>query len=93
MIILVTGPYRSGTSDDPRLIEANVEGMPKTALEFYNIGGSLVDFLFGFKSEFDIKRSDRRCQGMPINWLILLKPNSCPNDKVHPISDGRAVGM
>jgi hypothetical protein len=38
MMILVAGPYRSGTNDDPRLIAANVKAMTDSALEVYNIG-------------------------------------------------------
>ena len=36
--ILVAGPYRSGTNDNPHLIEANVKAMTNTALELYNMG-------------------------------------------------------
>jgi hypothetical protein len=38
MMILVAGPYRSGTNDDPHLIEANVQAMTSTALELYRMG-------------------------------------------------------
>src|SRR5438128_8351943 len=38
MMILVAGPYRSGTRDDPHLIEANVKAMTDTALEIYRMG-------------------------------------------------------
>src|ERR1700733_3619633 len=38
MLILVAGPYRSGTNDDPVLIEANVKAMTDTALELYKMG-------------------------------------------------------
>ena len=37
-MILVAGPYRSGTNDDPKLIEANVKAMTDTALEIYRMG-------------------------------------------------------
>ena len=37
-MILVAGPYRSGTNDDPRLIEKNVQHMNDVALELYNRG-------------------------------------------------------
>ena len=37
-MILVAGPYRSGTNDDPVLIEANVKAMTGTALELYRMG-------------------------------------------------------
>lgn len=37
-MILVAGPYRSGTNDDPALIAANVKQMTDTALRLYNIG-------------------------------------------------------
>ena len=37
-MILVAGPYRSGTGDDPNLIAANVKAMTDTALEIYRMG-------------------------------------------------------
>ena len=37
-MILVAGPYRSGTNDDPALIAANVKHMTDTALEIYRMG-------------------------------------------------------
>jgi hypothetical protein len=38
MMILVAGPYRSGTNDDPHLIEANVKAMTDMALRLYKMG-------------------------------------------------------
>lgn len=38
LLILVAGPYRSGTNDIPELIEANVRAMTNTALELYQLG-------------------------------------------------------
>ncbi|TKK68242.1 DUF4406 domain-containing protein [Ilyomonas limi] len=38
LMILVAGPYRSGTNDDPELITANVKAMTDTALEIYKKG-------------------------------------------------------
>lgn len=38
LLILVAGPYRSGTNDDPALIAANVKHMTDTALEIYRMG-------------------------------------------------------
>ena len=38
LMILVAGPYRSGTNDDPTRIAANVKAMTDAALEIYNIG-------------------------------------------------------
>jgi len=38
MLILVAGPYRSGTNDDPKLIHANVKFMSDIALKVYNTG-------------------------------------------------------
>lgn len=38
LMILVAGPYRSGTGDDPQLIAANVKAMTDTALEIYRMG-------------------------------------------------------
>lgn len=37
-MILIAGPYRSGTNDDPHLIEANVKAMTAMALEVYRMG-------------------------------------------------------
>lgn len=38
LLILVAGPYRSGTNDNPELIHANVKAMTDTALELYKMG-------------------------------------------------------
>ncbi|MBI1344497.1 MAG: DUF4406 domain-containing protein [Terrimonas sp.] len=38
LLILVAGPYRSGTHDDPQLIAANVKAMTDMALELYRMG-------------------------------------------------------
>jgi len=38
LLILVAGPYRSGTNDNPLLIEANVKAMTDMALELYKMG-------------------------------------------------------
>ena len=38
LLILVAGPYRSGTNGNPDLIEANVLAMTHTALELYKMG-------------------------------------------------------
>ncbi len=38
LTILVAGPYRSGTNDDPRLIEKNMDLMNEIALEVYQMG-------------------------------------------------------
>lgn len=37
-MVLVAGPYRSGTNDDPALIAANVKNMTDTALQVYRLG-------------------------------------------------------
>lgn len=37
-MILVAGPYRSGTNDNQELIEANVKVMTDIALELYIMG-------------------------------------------------------
>jgi hypothetical protein len=37
-MILVAGPYRSGTNDDPILIRANVDAMTNTALRLFRMG-------------------------------------------------------
>ena len=38
LMILVAGPYRSGTNDNLDLIAANVKAMTGTALELYKLG-------------------------------------------------------
>jgi hypothetical protein len=38
LMILVAGPYRSGTNDDPALIAANVKVMTAASLEVYRLG-------------------------------------------------------
>ena len=37
-MILVAGPYRSGTYDQPELIAKNVKAMTDTALQLYQMG-------------------------------------------------------
>src|SRR5260370_34629243 len=38
LMILVAGPYRSGTNDDPSLVAANVRAMTDTALRLFRAG-------------------------------------------------------
>ena len=38
LMILVAGPYRSGTNDNPDLIASNVKAMEDAALEIYRMG-------------------------------------------------------
>ena len=38
LLILVAGPYRSGTNDDPVLIAANVRAMTDMALRLFRAG-------------------------------------------------------
>jgi hypothetical protein len=38
LMILIAGPYRSGTNDDPVLIARNVEAMTETALKLFRRG-------------------------------------------------------
>jgi hypothetical protein len=38
LLILVAGPYRSGTNDDPQRIAAHVEHMNEVALQLYRKG-------------------------------------------------------
>ena len=38
LLILVAGPYRSGTNDNPERIQANVDFMTRIALEIYKKG-------------------------------------------------------
>jgi hypothetical protein len=38
LMILVAGPYRSGTGDDPTLIARNVEAMTEASLQLFRAG-------------------------------------------------------
>jgi hypothetical protein len=38
LLILVAGPYRSGTNDDPILIQRNVDAMTETSLQLFRRG-------------------------------------------------------
>lgn len=38
LMILIAGPYRSGTNDDPKLIAANVRAMTEMALRVFRAG-------------------------------------------------------
>lgn len=38
MVILIAGPYRSGTNDDPELIEKNMHALEAMALPIFNKG-------------------------------------------------------
>jgi hypothetical protein len=38
LMILVAGPYRSGTNDDPSLIAKNVAAMTETSLDLFRAG-------------------------------------------------------
>ncbi len=38
MLVLVAGPYRSGTGGDPLLIERNLHNLQQAALEIYKLG-------------------------------------------------------
>ena len=38
MMILIAGPYRSGTGDDPEKMEANVHAMEAYALPIFRLG-------------------------------------------------------
>jgi hypothetical protein len=38
LLILVAGPYRSGTSDDPNLIAANMRAMNEASLRLFRAG-------------------------------------------------------
>jgi hypothetical protein len=37
-MIMVAGPYRSGTGDDPKKIQANVDAMMESALRLFRAG-------------------------------------------------------
>jgi hypothetical protein len=38
LLVLIAGPYRSGTNDDPKLIAKNVEAMTDMALKVFRAG-------------------------------------------------------
>ena len=38
MMILIAGPYRSGTGDDPEKIKANIDAMESYALPIFRLG-------------------------------------------------------
>jgi hypothetical protein len=38
MMILIAGPYRSGTNDDPELIRQNLERLESVALPLFRLG-------------------------------------------------------
>jgi hypothetical protein len=38
LLILVAGPYRSGTNGDPALIQANLDAMTRASLDLYRRG-------------------------------------------------------
>ena len=38
LLILVAGPYRSGTNDDPNLIAANLRAMNEASLRLFRVG-------------------------------------------------------
>ncbi len=38
MMILIAGPYRSGTNDDPRLMQKNLDVLESVALPLFRLG-------------------------------------------------------
>ncbi|MBC7935754.1 MAG: DUF4406 domain-containing protein [Rhizobacter sp.] len=38
MLILISGPYRSGTNDDPQLMKANLDKLEAVALPLFRLG-------------------------------------------------------
>jgi hypothetical protein len=42
MLVLVAGPYRSGTGDDPEKLAANVDEMNRVALDLFRAGHTPV---------------------------------------------------
>jgi hypothetical protein len=42
LLVLVAGPYRSGTGDDPDQLAANVDAMNRVALELFRAGHTPV---------------------------------------------------
>jgi hypothetical protein len=42
LLVLVAGPYRAGTADDPAALAANVDAMNRVALDVYRAGHTPV---------------------------------------------------
>lgn len=42
LLVLVAGPYRAGTADDPAALTANVDAMNRVALDVYRAGHTPV---------------------------------------------------
>lgn len=38
MLILIAGPYRSGTNDDPKLMQGNLDRLQEAALPLFRLG-------------------------------------------------------
>lgn len=38
MLILIAGPYRSGTNDDPKLMQQNLDNLEAVALPLFRLG-------------------------------------------------------
>ena len=76
LLVLVAGPYRSGTDDDPALLAANVDAMNSAALDAFRAGHvpvtgealalPLIDLGADFEATFHpiARRLVKRCDGV-----------------------------
>src|SRR4051794_41931449 len=76
LMILVAGPYRSGTNGEPDKLQANVDAMNRAALDVFNKGHlpvtgealalPLIDLGAGFDETFHpiARRLVKRCAGV-----------------------------
>jgi len=75
-MILVAGPYRSGTNGEPEKLQANVDAMNRAALDLFRAGHlpvtgealalPLIDLGAGFEETFHpiARRLVKRCDGV-----------------------------
>ena len=76
LMILVAGPYRSGTNGEPEKLQANVDAMNRAALDLFRAGHlpvtgealalPLIDLGAGFEETFHpiARRLVKRCDGV-----------------------------
>ena len=76
LMILVAGPYRSGTNGEPAKLQANVDAMNRAALDVFRAGHlpvtgealalPLIDLGGGFNETFHpiARRLVKRCDGV-----------------------------
>jgi hypothetical protein len=83
LMILVAGPYRSGTNGDPALIQANVDAMTKVSLELYHRGHLPVMgewFALPLIERAEIDGADGAFEEIfhPIAERVLARCDACP---------------